>query len=958
MRRWIALLLLFVGGSLQAQPSVPPASTMPSAVLRWRNGESVAGALGEASASEVNWETALFDEPLLLRWEAVRRIDQPQGGGVVHEPFSFVLRDGSHLYGEPLAITADTVRVKSARHGEVELARSAVLSIRRLRSETLRAAGPNGRAGWDTLENRGKKPGTPPAIPPIVSAPGGVLALPYSATTVFYDVELPQLLDAEFRVRASHRPQFQFSLEAAPTQRLRVETWDNELVLAAGDSFKAIRVLSDDEREVAVRLCWNRETRKCTVFTPAGELLTEWEVPESPEGSKGSLVLQNRGGDLALEFLRVRQWNGNPPPKVDLAQPRVEFADGRVVAASVLELSEGKVSLVGDELGAEASFPWSDIDALVLSADRPQIPADATELTFADGTLLFGAVSGLKDGSATMAVSFAREPFVVRLDSLTRLMNRAPTPAGQFTRASLAEHDKLMIGDTQLRGKVITATGDAAPRWLPIGGVKPVRVPTGQVAEFIRTFPRGAEFPRAEALVHTKAGDILPGELRALSREGVELTSALTEQTKFPAASMAALQFGAAQPADKRGLESPEWRVLRGKEKEIKRGDDSLSMEAGAAVGNANALRSSELSFTVDGKNQFNVLRLRMFCAGVEPSPSVSLILAAFGNSFYAGLEAREGQMEDRTDTPIVPGKPVAVRLVFSEKEVELHVNGSPVEKFAIDPKSRKGTGLILEPASLWGNAIRPVELTDFSLAGVIGAAPLPGVPEETRRQALTVPRFRRDDLPPHALLGTNGDLIRGEIEAMTSTHFAFRAGLESLRIPRERVSAAVWLKKPEAEPPRPVVEAAETPLEKLLQVKIKRRISYASAQLANLLEVITRQTPELKIQHPGTDGSVAAAGLSFAGKTNREALETIARSFALKMRLVEPDTVVLEAQSAPSDLVTRAYWLRPDAFPQPARRRRSSRGRGFLSQKVGAPPGMLTHSSWSSQTRSRTWRC
>ena len=39
--------------------------------------------------------------------------------------------------------------------------------------------------------------------------------------------------------------------------------------------------------------------------------------------------------------------------------------------------------------------------------------------------------------------------------------------------------------------------------------------------------------------------------------------------------------------------------------------------------------------------------------------------------------------------------------------------------------------------------------------------------------------------------------MLRGEIETTTGTHFSFLSGLEKLRIPRARVSAAVWLKPP-----------------------------------------------------------------------------------------------------------------------------------------------------------------
>jgi thiol-disulfide isomerase/thioredoxin len=70
-------------------------------------------------------------------------------------------------------------------------------------------------------------------------------------------------------------------------------------------------------------------------------------------------------------------------------------------------------------------------------------------------------------------------------------------------------------------------------------------------------------------------------------------------------------------------------------------------------------------------------------------------------------------------------------------------------------------------------------------------------VDARSKEHALTVPRFRKDDPPRHALLAANGDLLRGVIEAATAQHFAIRSGLETIQVPRDRVKAAVWLVKP-----------------------------------------------------------------------------------------------------------------------------------------------------------------
>jgi len=74
-------------------------------------------------------------------------------------------------------------------------------------------------------------------------------------------------------------------------------------------------------------------------------------------------------------------------------------------------------------------------------------------------------------------------------------------------------------------------------------------------------------------------------------------------------------------------------------------------------------------------------------------------------------------------------------------------------------------------------------------------------------------------ELPPkHALVGLNGDVLRGEIEAMSTTHFGFRSGLETLRVPRARVKAIIWLQPAASTPAAAPAPAAEEQLPELSQ--------------------------------------------------------------------------------------------------------------------------------------------
>ena len=208
----------------------------------------------------------------------------PWTSGPATAPFSIALRDGSFIYGDLVSVSDDSISIRSIRHGDTVLKRSEVLSVRRVRRGSLLFSGPTGDVGWQSMMNQqdgnvSRNQNQPGVTPPLTTGPGGALLIRAWNRSALLDITLPDLVDVEFRIHSSKRPEFLLALGGNVRQSLRVETWDDELVLATGDEFKAIRKIEGNEREVALRVCWDQKAQKCSVFNPAGELITAWQVP-------------------------------------------------------------------------------------------------------------------------------------------------------------------------------------------------------------------------------------------------------------------------------------------------------------------------------------------------------------------------------------------------------------------------------------------------------------------------------------------------------------------------------------------------------------------------------------------------------------------------------------------------------------------------------------------------------
>ena len=931
------LVGLVLAGSEPGPAAAPPSPGQPPATLRWQNGETLPGQILEGSAADVKWKTPLFEDPLQLRWEAIRRIDQPLGSVSAPDPLSISLRDGSHIYGSLVSMTDTNISIHSERHGDATLKRAEVLEMRKIRGDGVVLGGLEGDVGW---ASGARKTGNPPRkantnnlnnvivagkvgtvqltarqteeIPSIATGPGGALRMPYWNRSAVLDLALPARVEIEFRVRSSVRPDFRFSFQGEPEQQLRVETWDDELVLAVANQFKSIRKIADNDREVALRIFWDRALRKCSVYTPAGELITQWDFPDDSQTSNGGLELQNKGRDLSLELLKVRAWDGAPPPKVNGKGPRVEMADGRVIEGEIVQATAEALDVREAGKDAPTSVPLANVAAMIFSTDAPKLREAEATLSYADGTLIAGRISSIKDGNAAIETSFSEAPLKSQMTVLRQMRFRPPA-ADAPPATPLAELDKLVIQGTTLHGKFVSG-GDDRPRWMPVGGVGAALPSKALATEISRAFPPDAKPGSASALFYTSAGDVIPGTLRGIDRSGVELESNLVEVTKLPAESLDAIQFDAVPQTGLNGFADPGWRVLKGDKESVKREGDTLVMKPETSIAHSMIMQSSEIKFSVTSTN-FSCIRLKMFCAGTDGAKATNLLLGNTGNEFYSGLESAEGQFLNQVQTAITPGQPISVRLVIGDKFVDFHVNGVLSQKFPIDPSKRAGAGLIIEPAGMWGNNVTPVWLKAISAVFGPGRAWLPDVSADTRKQTLTVPRFRRDDPPRHALLGPNGDVLRGEIEAATATHFGFRSGLENLRVPLSRVKAVIWLKKPEAEGASPAA-VASNPTMKALDQKIERRVNYGSAPLSTYISLFKREAPDLKFKLPEKDDG-RRYPMQFGGQTIGEALDRVCSLFSLRYRIDADGTIILESgPKALKDLVQKVYWLKAGAIP------------------------------------------
>ncbi|MCB1275499.1 TlpA disulfide reductase family protein [Prosthecobacter sp.] len=813
--------------------------------LHWQNGEWLGGHFVGAEKDHVIWRTPMFSEDVEVSLDVLKRVNRFKTDDKTKEPFSISLADGSRLYGTITGLDAKTLSVKSARFGSIRILRDAVVNVQRLKADGMPLPSLSGTSGWIEIapENNGATPNNAKLWRMV---PGAALQQVGWNRSVNLPVEAPAKVEMQFTLSSSVRPEFKIELKASDQERMIVETWVDDVVLQ-GHLFESVQKLSDDARRITLSLFWNRETGHCAIYGADGRKLAETTKPpveqkptekkaaeKKPAAGAGGgglfgallgvvqgvaqakmeaiaeaqarsseksaprtptgLTLLNKGPDLTLEALRIREWNGALPTDITDVRPRVELTDGPYLKASAVR-ADATTLTVRKQDGQENSLPWSKVLAVEMSAKPSpffQTALPNTDMWFTDGEWVNGILLQVRNETATFATTFSEAPVTFKINTLHHLEFNG---FGKDDRETdLESLDTLALGKSVLHG-TLDAGGEAQPRWQPVGALKPVALITAGELEITRAASAQPAGLRSEALFYLQGGDVVPGRLRAIDAKQVDLDSDVASVKHLPAEKLEAIQFGGAS-LNLNGFEDPGWQRVRGTAAQVKRnGKAELDFEPGGSWGHPSFMQVNEINFTLLS-NGFTALRIRLYCDGVNPTaPSTNLLFGHMGSEVCFGLESSGDQMDRQFR--LRSSGPMPVRIAIAENTIEVFFNGVSARKITLTPKMRSGSGIIIEPFSLWGNGERDVRINAFSARIAPGRVAVPVVDARAKEHALTVPRFRKEDPPRHALLAANGDLLRGVIEAATAEHFAIRSGLETVQVPRDRVKAAVWLIKP-----------------------------------------------------------------------------------------------------------------------------------------------------------------
>ncbi|MDB6116734.1 MAG: resA 3, partial [Verrucomicrobiaceae bacterium] len=420
--------------------------------MYWRSGESIDGALVGADGKALSWKADLFAEPLQVRLHSLLRVEMPQPAApAVAAPsasFSILLKSGDRLYSEIQSITPEGLILESQRHTTVKVPLSAVQAIERLRGDGLVYSGPQGVAGWKAVPgSQGQQ-----AFTWMAGERGGLLSRSWNRA-VKMELPMPDKVSFEIVLSSPLRPQFSLGFALDPNTAPVIETWQDEMVVADEGLFTPLRTLTDDDRNVALRVFWDRPGKIMRIHDWAGKLITEFHAGHNEPANMG-IVLRNKGAELTLERLNVRVWDGNPCPSYEPSRGWLRQLGGATIEGTITQAVDGLAITPANS--PPQTIPVSQIAGLNMGGDMAQMQAKKvplpemlaavrspeslpTRLRYADGTLLTGALVQIENNTALMRLAGLTDAITANLKDMTRLLLNEPAPLSTPPEKPLAQ---------------------------------------------------------------------------------------------------------------------------------------------------------------------------------------------------------------------------------------------------------------------------------------------------------------------------------------------------------------------------------------------------------------------------------------------------------------------------------------------------------------------------------------
>ncbi|TWU43137.1 Thiol-disulfide oxidoreductase ResA [Novipirellula aureliae] len=552
------------------------------------SGDTVAGSLADADASNLAWQHPGFAQPFKFEAALVKRISQPRTDQkqIAEGAFGIELVQGERLYGDIIDIDDEWIQIRTSDIGDLSIKRSHILALSAWNNgEAVVYQGPRDIASWKAEGNW--------------TDLGGTLTTSELGASIVGDVPLPEIADIQLEVSWQETPNFVIALGVDPKKpdesskkAFRIEVWQDQVVaLWESDAVADIVLLGNVESmagqlRVMVRL--DQPNQRAEIYSEAGLMLGQLTLPKQNSTSDRSctgLRVHNIRGQVRVDSIQVlksptfkshalHSWPDialNPVPVL------VSLTDDSILIGNWISVDDEywMFQREGEE-ERQQRIKSSDILQVEFAQSQtpPELSTEVSETTFRlstfKGQRLAGRYLGVIDGRLQFHPNVSLDPTTLALSDL-RTLNQTVTTRNANTSSRL-ERRRLIAEGTNLRGRFVPTSANesandstGAMRFEPMGASpadmlddfsgryvirsttpivkteppqsppRPVRPPQGVFGFFVRAFGNNpATQSKTPPSLSLRTGEVIPASVSRIDETNVHFKSEMSAVTKIP----------------------------------------------------------------------------------------------------------------------------------------------------------------------------------------------------------------------------------------------------------------------------------------------------------------------------------------------------------------------------------------------------------------------------------------
>ena len=513
--------------------------------IRWKNGDVLPGRILKSENSVLRFSSEIFQDNLAISTSELEALEFDSGKENSDLGFLIVTTTGDVIKANLIDANENFFIFSSKRLSRIQIKRDSVYSLNRVNNPNLIFDGSQ-FSQWDlaakkTISNLpGKKD---------MSWMKGEGGHPFSNTiksVLSTSLELPDQFNLDLEISSIDSPRFLFTIgdgkqSAVSDSALKLETWDNEIVLVQGQIFEPVITIKDAQKIIRIRLSYNSVSRKLRILNANGSLLVEAEDVDLPTQARANVSIRNRGGNLSVKrMVFYKGLNRANQELIDVKKPRVLMLDGKVYYGKLF-VSNQKSFIQGSEI-TRKDVDLSRVDRILNPNVQFSDSSYSSELIYNDDTVIRGELIQLNQNVVKLQTQFSDQPVDCLLAGASYLKfnySESKSNANDGSQVGIKSSllDKMTYPGGMLRGSVAFNSDGLPLVWNPEGSRSPLKL-TAVSEVSIERNPNGLSnflsFDKGKYshLLYLRHGEIIPSSVLYYNKDGIQFHMPFDESVK------------------------------------------------------------------------------------------------------------------------------------------------------------------------------------------------------------------------------------------------------------------------------------------------------------------------------------------------------------------------------------------------------------------------------------------